>query len=97
MLVSWFLIADNPAVLPPSLMALLLQSELLSPIRIPMDPNLRTLVSMWIDPPGKSVKVEIGSDVGTSLDFLDVRISGLWVDTPDPFFRFRLQIPQSEI
>ena len=61
-----------------------------------MDPNLRTLASTWIDPPGKRVKVEIGSDVGTSLDFLDVRISGLWVDTPIvPFARF--QIPQSEI
>lgn len=48
-----------------------------------MDPNLRTLASMWIDPAGKRVKVEIGSDVGTSLDFLDVRISGLWVDTPE--------------
>ena len=52
---------------------------------------------MWIDPPGKRVKVEIGSDVGTSLDFLDERVSGLWVDNPDPFARFYLQIPQSEI
>ena len=93
-MVSWFLISRQPCVATPFFDGFI---ELLSPIRIPMDPNLRTLVSMWIDPPGKSVKVEIGSDVGTSLDFLDVRISGLWVDTPDPFFRFRLQIPQSEI
>ena len=85
----------------PSTLRLLLQSELLSScgsvFREPMDPNLRTPASTWIDPPGKRVKVKIGSDVGTSLDFLDGRISGLWVDTPDPFARFCLQMPQSEI
>ena len=85
----------------PSTLRLLLQSELVSScgsvFREPMDPNLRTPASTWIDPPGKRVKVKIGSDVGTSLDFLDVRISGLWVDTPDPFARFCLQMPQSEI
>ena len=77
----------------PATLRLLLQSKLLC--EIPMDPNLRTLASTWIDPPGKRVKVEIGSDVGTSLDFSDGRISGLWVDTPHPFARF--QTPQSEI
>ena len=85
----------------PSTLRLLLQSELLSSCGSvfwePMDPNLRTPASTWIDPPGKRVKVKIGSDVGTSLDFLDGRISGLWVDTPDPFARFCLQMPQSEI
>ena len=77
----------------PATLRLLLQSELLCAIRIPMDPNLRTLPQRRSIEPEKDW-IRCWHFIGL---FRDGGISGLWVDTADPFHRFRLQMPQSEI